>query len=168
MHFPLSNTGEEGCICEVPLPALPSQARKGSVSLCQTSQKTEMQRYRMERSERKALCKSGTLPSVIKGSMDFTPALAAFHLQREIKKRRTIHNTIHCVNYTIHLHENLKVWAEGSFEGWLVLARPYLINKRYQGKKKKEKVCVRWSKWILICLGYRKQVSWLRAMPWMT
>lgn len=29
-------------------------------------------------------------------------------------------------------------------------------------KKKKKKVFVRWSRWILICLGYRKQVSWLR------
>lgn len=95
MHFPSSVVKRA-----VPLPALPYQAREGLSAFAKTRHKTEMQRYRVER---KVLCKSGTLPLVIKGSVDFTPALAALHLQGEIRKRGTIHkyNSL-CGLYNTH------------------------------------------------------------------
>lgn len=87
----------------------PTRLELSLSAFAKTSHKTEMQRYRVERNEREVLCKSGILPLVIKGSMDFTPAIAAFHLQGEIRKRRTIHNIIHSGKYTIHLPKTLKV-----------------------------------------------------------
>lgn len=92
------------CLCQ----HCPVRLERGLSAFVKASHKAEVQRYRMERNEIEVLCKSGTLPLVFKGSTGFTSALAAFHLQGEIRKR-TIHNTIHCVNYTIHLHKNLKV-----------------------------------------------------------
>lgn len=45
-----------------------------------------MQRYCVEGNEREELCKSGIWFLIIEKSVNFTPALAAFHLQKEVGK----------------------------------------------------------------------------------